>query len=290
MSRIGKLPIPVAKNVQVDVDGSTVKVKGPKGELVRARFRQASRSRRPKARSRSSRPNDEKKSRALHGLSRSLLANMVIGVADGYTKTLELQGVGYRATQAGEKVTLAVGFSHPVEVVPPAGHPAGSRRHDEGARHAASTRSWSGRSRRTSARCASRSRTRARASATLGEYVRRKAGKAGKAGQVDEGIEDRPRSAHPATRARAKDRLRHAGAAAAGGISQPDAHLRAGDRRRARAHAGGGFDRREDAEGRRAATSRRGRRPSARPSRRRRSTRASRRSSSTAAATGTTAA
>ncbi len=67
------------------------------------------------------RPDDEKRSRALHGLSRSLLANMITGVSDGYTKTLELQGVGYRATQAGEKVTLAVGFSHPVEVVPPAG-------------------------------------------------------------------------------------------------------------------------------------------------------------------------
>ena len=67
------------------------------------------------------RENDEKDVRALHGLSRSLLANMVTGVSDGYTKTLELQGVGYRAQQAGQNVTLSVGFSHPVEVTPPAG-------------------------------------------------------------------------------------------------------------------------------------------------------------------------
>jgi large subunit ribosomal protein L6 len=120
MSRIGKLPIPVAKNVQVDVDGATVKVKGPKGELVRS-FPVGISFQNDGTTITVVRPNDEKKSRALHGLSRSLLANMVIGVADGYTKTLELQGVGYRATQAGEKVTLAVGFSHPVEIVPPAG-------------------------------------------------------------------------------------------------------------------------------------------------------------------------
>jgi large subunit ribosomal protein L6 len=120
MSRIGKLPIPVAKNVQIDVDGETVKVKGPKGELVRA-FPAGISFQNDGATITVVRPNDEKKSRALHGLSRSLLANMVIGVADGYTKTLELQGVGYRATQAGAKVTLAVGFSHTVEIVPPAG-------------------------------------------------------------------------------------------------------------------------------------------------------------------------
>ncbi|MBI5285390.1 MAG: 50S ribosomal protein L6 [Chloroflexi bacterium] len=120
MSRIGKLPIPVAKTVQVEIDGSTVKVKGPKGELVRE-FPAGISFTIDEGRVLVARPDDEKHSRALHGLSRSLLANMITGVSDGYTKTLELQGVGYRATQAGEKVTLAVGFSHPVEVVPPAG-------------------------------------------------------------------------------------------------------------------------------------------------------------------------
>jgi large subunit ribosomal protein L6 len=120
MSRIGKLPIPVAKTVQVDIDGSTVKVKGPKGELVRE-FPAGISFTIDEGRVLVARPDDEKRSRALHGLSRSLLANMITGVSDGYTKTLELQGVGYRATQAGQNVTLAVGFSHPVEVVPPAG-------------------------------------------------------------------------------------------------------------------------------------------------------------------------
>ena len=120
MSRIGKLPVPIAKNVQVDIDGSTLTVKGPKGELVRV-FPAGISFSVDGATIVVARPNDEKQSRALHGLSRSLLANMVVGVADGFTRTLELQGVGYRATQAGEKVTLAVGYSHPVEVVPPPG-------------------------------------------------------------------------------------------------------------------------------------------------------------------------
>ena len=120
MSRIGKLPVPIAKNVQVDVDGSTVKVKGPKGELTRTfpagvSFEVAEGNVSVK------RENDEKQTRAVHGLSRSLLNNMVTGVSEGFTKTLELQGVGYRVTQAGEKVTLAVGYSHPVDVTPPAG-------------------------------------------------------------------------------------------------------------------------------------------------------------------------
>ena len=120
MSRIGKLPIPLAKNVQLEIDGSSVKVKGPKGELARD-FPGGMTFTKDETTVTVVRPNDEKRSRALHGLSRSLLANMVTGVSDGYTKTLELQGVGYRATQAADKVTLAVGFSHSVEVVPPPG-------------------------------------------------------------------------------------------------------------------------------------------------------------------------
>ncbi|HYM14590.1 MAG TPA: 50S ribosomal protein L6 [Dehalococcoidia bacterium] len=120
MSRIGKLPVPLAKNVQVEIDGAHVKVKGPKGELAR-QFPAGISFALSDGAVTVSRPDDEKQSRALHGLSRSLLANMVAGVSDGFTRTLELQGVGYRATQAGEKVTLAVGFSHPVEVVPPPG-------------------------------------------------------------------------------------------------------------------------------------------------------------------------
>jgi len=120
MSRIGKLPVVIAKGVEVDVDGSTVRVKGPRGELSR-QFPAGITFQVDDGRIVVGRPDDEKRSRALHGLSRSLLANMVTGVADGYTKTLELQGVGYRAQQAGEKVTLSVGFSHPVEIAPPPG-------------------------------------------------------------------------------------------------------------------------------------------------------------------------
>ena len=120
MSRIGKLPIPVAKGVQVDIDGSTVKVKGPKGELTRDFPRGVSFAL-DDGRVVVQRESDEKPVRALHGLSRSLLANMVTGVSEGYTKSLELQGVGYRVQQAGPKVTLSVGYSHPVEVAPPPG-------------------------------------------------------------------------------------------------------------------------------------------------------------------------
>ena len=120
MSRIGKLPIAVAKNVQVDVQGQAVKVKGPKGELDRV-FPDGVTVVSEDGRLVVTRANDEKRTRALHGLARSLLNNMVVGVSDGFTKTLELQGVGYRATQAGPKVTLAVGYSHPVEVAPPDG-------------------------------------------------------------------------------------------------------------------------------------------------------------------------
>ena len=120
MSRIGKLPVPITKGVQIDVDGSTVKVKGPKGELTRT-FPAGVAFEVIEDNVSVTRANDEKQTRAVHGLSRSLLNNMVTGVSEGFTKTLELQGVGYRVTQAGEKVTLAVGYSHPVDVTPPAG-------------------------------------------------------------------------------------------------------------------------------------------------------------------------
>jgi large subunit ribosomal protein L6 len=120
MSRIGRLPVTIAKGVQVDVDGSTVRVKGPKGELSRE-FPAGVSFQVEDGKVSVARADDEKQTRALHGLSRSLLNNMVVGVTDGFTRTLELQGVGYRVAQTGEKVTLNVGYSHPVEVVPPAG-------------------------------------------------------------------------------------------------------------------------------------------------------------------------
>jgi large subunit ribosomal protein L6 len=120
MSRIGKLPVTIAKGVDVTVEGSTVRVKGPKGQLERT-FPDGVSFAVEDGKVSVARANDEKHTRAIHGLSRSLLNNMVVGVAEGFTRTLELQGVGYRVQQSGEKVTLSVGFSHPVEVAPPQG-------------------------------------------------------------------------------------------------------------------------------------------------------------------------
>jgi len=121
MSRIGKLPVPIAKNVQVDINGSTVKVKGPKGELVRE-FPAGISFAREGETIVVSRPDDEKQSKALHGLSRSLVANMVSGVTEGFTKELEIVGVGYRAQAQGPtSIELAVGYSHPVRVQAPEG-------------------------------------------------------------------------------------------------------------------------------------------------------------------------
>jgi large subunit ribosomal protein L6 len=112
MSRIGRQPIPVPGNVQVTLgDDNSVIVKGPKGELTRQFPAVIS----------IKRPNDEGKMRALHGLSRTLLSNMVVGVTTGFTKTLEVQGVGYRAQLQGSNLQLALGFSHPVIVAPPEG-------------------------------------------------------------------------------------------------------------------------------------------------------------------------
>ncbi len=120
MSRIGKAPITVPKGVTVDLKGNDVKVKGPKGEL--------SRTIRPEIEIKMegdkvilSKKTDDRLSRALYGLSRTLVANMVKGVSDGFEKTLEMTGVGYRATMEGTKLVMALGYSHPVEIEPPQG-------------------------------------------------------------------------------------------------------------------------------------------------------------------------
>lgn len=120
MSRIGRLPIPISPKVKVTIDGTHVVVKGPKGELAMD-VHPDMRLHLEDGKLIVTRPTDQPQHRALHGLTRSLLANMVTGVEEGFTKTLELQGVGYRAQQAGSKVQLALGFSHPVEVEPPPG-------------------------------------------------------------------------------------------------------------------------------------------------------------------------
>lgn len=120
MSRVGKKPIEIPSGVTVTVNGNTVTVKGPKGELTRT-FHPDMTIKVENNVITVTRPSDEKHHRALHGTTRSLLANMVEGVSKGYEKALELVGVGYRAAKQGRKLVLNVGFSHPVEIEPEQG-------------------------------------------------------------------------------------------------------------------------------------------------------------------------
>jgi large subunit ribosomal protein L6 len=120
MSRIGRKPIAIPGGVTVTVDGSTVKVKGPKGELART-FEPSIKVRVENNEVLVERPNDEKRERALHGLTRALIANMVTGVTDGFKKTLEIVGVGYRAEKKGKNLVVSVGYSHPVNYPEPDG-------------------------------------------------------------------------------------------------------------------------------------------------------------------------
>ena len=120
MSKIGEQPISVPSGVEVDVNGSEVTVKGPMGSLSRV-FHRSMKVSLEDGVLRVKRPSDARDHRALHGLSRSLLANMVTGVSQGYVKTLDLVGVGYRAQESGDGISLSVMFSHSVEVKAVAG-------------------------------------------------------------------------------------------------------------------------------------------------------------------------
>jgi large subunit ribosomal protein L6 len=121
MSRIGKLPITVPDNVTVDIDGLTVTVKGPKGELTRTMPEGVTLGRDDDGSVTVTRNGDSRTERSRHGLVRTLIDNMVVGVTDGYAKSLELVGVGYRAAPKGSDVELQVGFSHPVVIEAPEG-------------------------------------------------------------------------------------------------------------------------------------------------------------------------
>jgi large subunit ribosomal protein L6 len=117
MSRIGKLPVALPKGVTVSVENNVVTVKGPKGTLTQ----EMSKDLDIKIENEHvivTRPNDEKPVKALHGLTRALIHNMVVGVTEGFNKTLVLEGVGYRAAKQGKKLVLTVGYSHPVEIEP----------------------------------------------------------------------------------------------------------------------------------------------------------------------------
>jgi large subunit ribosomal protein L6 len=116
VSRIGKQPIPVPSGVDVKIDGSTVTVKGPKGELTQT-FSEEMTVKLEDGEITVTRPSDERNHRALHGLTRSLLANMVTGVSEGFSKNLEIVGVGYRAALKGSDLEMQLGFSHPVLVI-----------------------------------------------------------------------------------------------------------------------------------------------------------------------------
>lgn len=121
MSRIGRAPITIPAGVTVKVDDSNlVQVKGPKGELSR-RINQDMKINIEGNILTVVRPSDDKTHRSLHGLSRTLIHNMVVGVTDGFTKNLEIVGVGYRAAKQGKNLNLALGYSHPVIIEPPAG-------------------------------------------------------------------------------------------------------------------------------------------------------------------------
>ena len=120
MSRIGKQPIAVPSNVEVKIDGSFVTVTGPRGELSNSFNSEMIISKRDGEIS-VERPSDESQHKAFHGLTRSLIANMVTGVSDGYEKNIELVGIGYRVQQTGKGVTLSVMLSHTVLIEPPEG-------------------------------------------------------------------------------------------------------------------------------------------------------------------------
>lgn len=120
MSRIGKLPVPVPDGVEVRIDGAHVTVKGPRGVLDRS-FDPDMEITQSEGAVSVKRASDEARHRALHGLTRSLIANMVTGVSRGYEKRLEIHGVGYRAEQKGGNVVFSVGYSHTVTVEPPEG-------------------------------------------------------------------------------------------------------------------------------------------------------------------------
>jgi large subunit ribosomal protein L6 len=121
MSRIGRLPIPVPTGVDVTIEGREVTVKGPKGTLSHHVAEPIEIVKDDDGTLTVRRPDDERQNRALHGLSRTLVANMVIGVTDGYLKTLEIVGTGYRVVAKGSDLEFALGFSHPVVIKAPEG-------------------------------------------------------------------------------------------------------------------------------------------------------------------------
>ncbi|GHF87450.1 large subunit ribosomal protein L6 [Amycolatopsis bartoniae] len=121
MSRIGKLPIPVPSGVEVNIDGRNISVKGPKGTLSHTIAEPITVERDEDGTLQVKRPDDERESKALHGLTRTLVHNLVVGVTEGYEKKLEIHGVGYRVQAKGSDLEFALGYSHPVLIEAPEG-------------------------------------------------------------------------------------------------------------------------------------------------------------------------
>ncbi len=181
MSRIGKMPIPVPADVEVTIRGSEVTIKGPKGELSRTFHKDMSISLQDNQII-VTRPTDHRLHRSLHGLTRALLANMVQGVHEEFRKELQIQGVGYRAQKEDDKLILMVGYSHPVQIVPPPGITIDV---EKGYRNIV----VHGADKELVGRVAAEIRAvrkpepyKGKGIRYAGEYVRRKAGKAGKIG------------------------------------------------------------------------------------------------------------
>ena len=121
MSRIGRLPIPVPAGVEVTIDGRDVTVKGPKGTLTHTIVTPISIEKAEDGTLQVTRPNDERAAKERHGLTRTLVNNMIIGVTSGYSKVMEISGVGYRVQAKGSDLEFALGYSHPITVTPPEG-------------------------------------------------------------------------------------------------------------------------------------------------------------------------
>jgi large subunit ribosomal protein L6 len=179
VSRIGRLPIPIPKGVQVDIKGSHVTVKGPKGELSRS-FNPDMTISLQDGQIVVARPTDNQQHRALHGLTRALLANMVTGVTMGYRKDLEIRGVGYRAEMRGENLVLYVGFSHPVDIAPPSGITLGTESRGKNIVVEGIDKELVGEMAARVRRVRPPEPYKGKGIRYVGEYVRQKAGKAGK--------------------------------------------------------------------------------------------------------------
>ena len=181
MSRIGRAPITIPDKVEVSIDGGQVVVKGPKGELKR-RFRREVTIEQQDGELRVSRASDEPKVRALHGLSRALLNNMVVGVSEGFEKKLEVHGVGYRPEKQGKTLILNVGFSNPVRVDPPDGIDFEVDERAREIRVSGADKELVGQVAADVRKVRPPEPYKGKGIRYAGEYVRRKAGKAGKVG------------------------------------------------------------------------------------------------------------